>query len=261
MSRDRVLARDAPHRPACDRAGTRRVPADRACELQDPARRERARRSWRGSSRSCCTFPSVVDAELAEVRSAGAVCWPRSVPTCSCWPRRRAARATSRPTGSTTGVGDTRGVARGSRRDRLRSGPAWRRCTLTGHGRRAAARDRASCSSDSAVPLCLDTGHVLVGGGDPVALARGAGRSHRPRAPQGRRCRRRRAGARRVDLGYRRRGRPGLYRPLGEGDVDVARRDPHLGGRRLRGWYVLEQDAVLEREPEPGTGPFADASA
>ena len=41
----------------------------------------------------------------------------------------------------------------------------------------------------SAIPLCLDTGHLLIGGTDPLQLARAVPRPHRPRPPQG--CRRR----------------------------------------------------------------------
>ena len=37
------------------------------------------------------------------------------------------------------------------------------------------------------VPLCLDVGHWLVGGGDPVAALRRVRRSSQPRPPQGRR--------------------------------------------------------------------------
>ena len=39
----------------------------------------------------------------------------------------------------------------------------------------------------SAIPLCLDTGHLLIGGTDPVDLARQAPERNHPRASQGRR--------------------------------------------------------------------------
>ena len=42
----------------------------------------------------------------------------------------------------------------------------------------------------------------------------------------------------------------GLYRPLGQGDVDVAGVVGVPGGGRLRGWYVLEQDTILDGPPE-----------
>jgi inosose dehydratase len=108
------------------------------------------------------------------------------------------------------------------------------------------------------VDLCLDTGHVMVGGGDPVALARSAGSrvihvhlKDVDAALAGRVA----AG----DLGYHAAVRGGLYRPLGEGDVDVlavVRAVEESGGTV---WYVLEHDEVLDQEPEPGSGPLLNA--
>jgi inosose dehydratase len=46
----------------------------------------------------------------------------------------------------------------------------------------------------------------------------------------------------------------GLYRPLGQGDVDVAGVVGSLEAAGYRGWYVLEQDTVLDGPPE-GAGP------
>ena len=40
----------------------------------------------------------------------------------------------------------------------------------------------------TSVPLCLDTGHLLVGGSNPLQIAKLAVRPHRTRASQGRRC-------------------------------------------------------------------------
>ncbi|MFS8479165.1 MAG: TIM barrel protein [Micromonosporaceae bacterium] len=104
------------------------------------------------------------------------------------------------------------------------------------------------------IGLCLDTGHVLVGGGDPVALAR--------RAPQRIRhvhlkdvdaatATRVRAG----EIGYRDAVATGLYRPLGAGDVGIADIVATLTAAGYTGWYVLEQDLVLDAAPPPGRGP------
>ena len=49
----------------------------------------------------------------------------------------------------------------------------------------------------------------------------------------------------------------GLYRPRGEGDIDFAAVAAALGKYGYRGWWVLEQDAILESEPV-GEGPVAD---
>jgi len=110
----------------------------------------------------------------------------------------------------------------------------------------------------SPVGLCLDTGHVVVGGGDPVALARAAGSRvlhiHLKDVDA--------TFARRVSegsIGYRVAVRDGLYRPLGDGDVDVLGVVRAVEESGFGGWYVLEHDAVLDDEPEAGSGPVRDA--
>jgi inosose dehydratase len=103
--------------------------------------------------------------------------------------------------------------------------------------------------------LCLDTGHSMVGGGDPVALTESAA------------ARIRHVHLKDVDrdlaervvsgtLPYERAVRDGLYRPLGDGDVDVKRVLEVLGGAGYDGWYVLEQDIMLAADP--GYGPAAE---
>ena len=108
--------------------------------------------------------------------------------------------------------------------------------------------------AESDVPLCLDTGHLLVGGADPLAIARTAnGRVthvHFKDVDAALAERVRRGG-----LGYREAVARGLYRPLGEGDVDVAGVVRLLQAAGYTGWYVLEQDVVLETEPAEGEGP------
>lgn len=96
----------------------------------------------------------------------------------------------------------------------------------------------------STVPLCLDTGHLLVGGTDPVALAReAAGRvAHTHLKDVDARLA---ARVRQGDLTYTQAVRDGLYRPLGQGDVDIAGIVTTLEGAGYTGWYVMEQDTVL----------------
>jgi inosose dehydratase len=112
----------------------------------------------------------------------------------------------------------------------------------------------------SAVPLCLDTGHLLAGGTDPAALAaRAPGRIahvHLKDVDA--------ALAARVRAGrttYTDAVRTGLYRPLGAGDVDVAGIVASLTAAGYDGWWVMEQDPVLDAEPAPGAGPLADVTA
>jgi inosose dehydratase len=110
----------------------------------------------------------------------------------------------------------------------------------------------------SEVGLCLDTGHVVVGRGDPLALAREAARRvthvHLKDVST--------AMAERVaagDLGYRDAVRKGLYRSLGDGDLDVAGVVRALEEAGYDGRYVLEHDEVLDQEPEQGSGPIGNA--
>lgn len=108
----------------------------------------------------------------------------------------------------------------------------------------------------AALPLCLDSGHLLLGGTDPAVLAREApGRVahvHLKDVDAGL-AERVRAG----ELTYTEAVRDGLYRPLGQGDVDIAGIVSALEGAGYRGWYVMEQDTILDAEPAPGTGPLA----
>jgi inosose dehydratase len=103
------------------------------------------------------------------------------------------------------------------------------------------------CGTD----LCLDTGHSMVGGGDPVALTESAsGRIEHVHLKDvdGDLARRVASGT----LPYEEAVREGLYRPLGEGDVDIERVLEVLDRAGYGGWYVLEQDIMLEGEPDDG---------
>ncbi|WP_394824261.1 TIM barrel protein [Pendulispora albinea] len=111
----------------------------------------------------------------------------------------------------------------------------------------------------SQVPLCIDTGHLLVGGTDPLALVREVpGRirhMHLKDVDRG--------WAKRVRQGevtYTEAVRGGMYRPLGQGDVDVAGIVGVLERAGYRGWYVMEQDTILERAPDD-EGPLRDVRA
>jgi inosose dehydratase len=110
------------------------------------------------------------------------------------------------------------------------------------------------------VDLCLDSGHLLIGGTDPVQPAR----DHAERV--------RHVHLKDVDLAVAERVRAGaityyegvqqgLYRPLGRGGLDVRSLVASLLGAGYDGWFVLEQDTVLETLPGEGSGPVAGAGA
>ncbi|WP_443060997.1 TIM barrel protein [Streptomyces sp. NBC_00464] len=112
----------------------------------------------------------------------------------------------------------------------------------------------------SSVPLCLDTGHLLAGGNDPVALARRAAdriaHVHLKDVDEALAAR-----VRAGDITYTEAVRTGLYQPLGRGDVDISAITTALDAAGYTGWYVLEQDTVLDAEPAVGEGPLADVEA
>jgi len=113
----------------------------------------------------------------------------------------------------------------------------------------------------SSVGLCLDTGHLLIGGVDPVALAAEHAvriRHTHLKDVDARWARRVQSG----DVTYTDAVRQGMYRPLGQGDIDIAAIVGSLEGAGYDGWYVLEQDTILAGPSAPGErGPVADVSA
>jgi len=108
----------------------------------------------------------------------------------------------------------------------------------------------------SGIGLCLDTGHLLIGGGDPVRVAR----EHPGRIAHAHLKDVRLEWADRVRSGevtYTEAVAGGMFVPLGEGDVDIATIVGSLEDSGYAGWYVLEQDTILSGPPE-GEGPVED---
>ena len=110
--------------------------------------------------------------------------------------------------------------------------------------------------SGSKVGLCIDTGHLLVGGADPVALTA----RHPERVLH--------VHLKDVDgalaqqvvdrtLAFGDAVRKGMFLPLGQGDVDIAAMVRTLEDAGYQGWYVLEQDVMLDGPPE-GEGPVGN---
>ena len=61
------------------------------------------------------------------------------------------------------------------------------------------------------------------------------------------------------ELAFRQAVIDGIFKPLGEGAVDIAGFVGTLEDAGYEGWYVLEQDCVLDADPAPGEGPLGDA--
>lgn len=109
----------------------------------------------------------------------------------------------------------------------------------------------------STVPLCLDTGHIILGGADPIAIAKRAperiGHLHLKDVDAGLAAR-----VRAGDLSFSDAVHAGVFCTLGDGDLDVDAVVETLRASEYRGWWVFEQDVMLRREPPPGRGPLEE---
>ncbi|EYT54611.1 inosose dehydratase [Leucobacter sp. UCD-THU] len=101
----------------------------------------------------------------------------------------------------------------------------------------------------SRIGLCLDTGHYTLGGGDPVDfVTRHADRIVHAHLKDvsldvaGR--------VRAGEIDYREGVRQGMYRALGSGDARIGEIVAALRGAGYDGWYVLEQDTVVENDDD-----------
>ena len=109
----------------------------------------------------------------------------------------------------------------------------------------------------SEMGLCLDTGHLAIGGSDPVEIAKLAGgRINHVHLKDVDIDLAAKLASRELD--FREAAKRGAFRPLGEGDIDVGRLLDVLEGEGYSGWYVLEQDTVVEHVPAEGKGPVSD---
>jgi len=110
----------------------------------------------------------------------------------------------------------------------------------------------------SDVRWCLDTGHLTIGGYDPLAFSLNYGErvghvhlKDVDLAAAGRL----RAG----ELSLMEATERGLFMPLGQGGVPIDEIVTHLEGSGYDGWYVLEQDTSITGElPPDDRGPVED---
>jgi inosose dehydratase len=123
---------------------------------------------------------------------------------------------------------------------------------------RDAAVQRLIGSSEAG--WCLDTGHLLIGGTDPLDFVRrhGARIVHvHLKDVDAALAARVRAG----ELSLVAATQQGLFRPLGEGDVPIEEILRALDDVGYERWLVLEQDAAITGpEPPDGDGPVLDVA-
>ncbi len=111
------------------------------------------------------------------------------------------------------------------------------------------------------VSLVLDTGHLSIGGYDPLVLA--TEHSDRVGLVHLKDTRKAVADAlNRGELSLMAAVQDGLFPPLGQGDLPLADIVTTLERSGYGGWYVIEQDCALgAAEPPPGEGPLRDVAA
>jgi inosose dehydratase len=111
------------------------------------------------------------------------------------------------------------------------------------------------------VGWCLDTGHLLIGGADPVAFVRDHGdrivHAHLKDVDTSIAAR-----VRSGELSFQAATKLGLFVPLGQGDAGVAAAMNELARHGYDGWLVLEQDtAISDGDPDAERAPLADVTA
>src|SRR5699024_3615722 len=110
------------------------------------------------------------------------------------------------------------------------------------------------------VDFCFDTGHMFIGGVDPVDFVwTHTGRISLAHLQDGALD-----GARSVQNGeqaYYDAVVDGMYQPLGQGDIDIDSIVVTLIRAGFDGWFTLEQDTVVADDPASGAGPIEQARA
>jgi inosose dehydratase len=110
--------------------------------------------------------------------------------------------------------------------------------------------------NETDINLCLDTGHIVVGGGNPLDIAKRAG--SRVKHVHLKDCDA--AAAARIQnrtSTYSTEVKNGMYKPLGQGDAQISEVIRFLDGINYEGKLVLEQDVMLDQAPAVGAGPIS----
>lgn len=113
---------------------------------------------------------------------------------------------------------------------------------------------------NSSVGLCLDTGHLACGGADVVDVVRKyANRVDIVHAKDVRKDLTDQLLP--GDITWSKGIRSGMFTPIGQGDIDFAAIVGLLDAAGFDGYWVLEQDIMLEEDPPAGGGPIDNARA
>lgn len=110
--------------------------------------------------------------------------------------------------------------------------------------------------NETDINLCLDTGHIVVGGGKPLDIAKRAG--SRVKHVHLKDCDA--VAAARIQnrtSTYSTEVKNGMYKPLGKGDAQISEVIRFLYGINYEGKLVLEQDVMLDQAPAVGAGPIS----
>lgn len=109
--------------------------------------------------------------------------------------------------------------------------------------------------NETDINLCLDTGHIVVGGGKPLDIAKRAG--SRVKHVHLKDCDA--VAAARIQnrtSTYSTEVKNGMYKPLGNGDAQISEVIRFLESINYEGKLVLEQDVMLSNAPAAGSGPI-----
>ena len=122
------------------------------------------------------------------------------------------------------------------------------------------AEDVDRILAGSRIGFCIDTGHLVAAGADPVAITvANADRVEHVHLKDVDNA----VAARFIakDLTFSQAVSAGLFCVLGTGSVDIASMIGALDAVGYDGWYVLEQDVMLTGEGAQGEGPITDVRA
>lgn len=113
---------------------------------------------------------------------------------------------------------------------------------------------------NSKVGLCLDTGHMMCGGADPADIVkRYPGRTDIVHAKD---CLTEMTNKLLPgEITWSEGIKGGMFVPIGQGDIDFKTIVDELTKAGFDGYYVLEQDIMIDEEPPAGGGPIDNARA